>query len=126
VPFAPLGRGFLAGSAKRAEEYPATDWRHHDPRFQGANWDENIHSGVTLRLMSYEKEVPPAQLAIAWVLHKGNDIVPIPGTKRRTYLEQNVDAASISLTEEEVHRLDASHDFAGPRYNEHLMQYIDR
>jgi aryl-alcohol dehydrogenase-like predicted oxidoreductase len=126
VPFAPLGRGFLAGSTKRAEEYPATDWRHNDPRFQGANYEENLHSGVTLRMMAAEKQIPPAQLAIAWILHKGDDIVPIPGTKRRTYLEQNAGAADVVLTEADVQRLDASHDFAGPRYNERLMQYIDR
>jgi aryl-alcohol dehydrogenase-like predicted oxidoreductase len=126
VPFAPLGRGFLAGSAKRAEEYSASDWRHTDPRFQGANYEENLHAGVTLRLMAAEKHIPPAQLAIAWILHKGDDIVPIPGTKRRTYLEQNAGAADIVLTEADVERLDASHEFAGPRYNERLMQYIDR
>jgi aryl-alcohol dehydrogenase-like predicted oxidoreductase len=126
VPFAPLGRGFLAGSARRAEEYPASDWRHSDPRFQGANFEENVHAGATLRLLASEKGAAPAQLAIAWVLHKGKDIVPIPGTKRRTYLEENLGAAAIALTEAEVQRLDASHDFAGPRYNERLMQYIDR
>jgi aryl-alcohol dehydrogenase-like predicted oxidoreductase len=126
VPFAPLGRGFLAGSTKRAEEYPSTDWRHNDPRFQGANYEENVQAGVTLRTMAAEKEIPPAQLAIAWILHKGGDIVPIPGTKRRTYLEENVGAAGIVLTEAEVRRLDAAREFAGPRYNERLMRYIDR
>jgi aryl-alcohol dehydrogenase-like predicted oxidoreductase len=126
VPFAPLGRGFLAGSAKRAEEYPASDWRHSDPRFQGANYEENLRTGATLRTMAAEAQIPPAQLAIAWILHKGDDIVPIPGTKRRTWLEQNAGAADIVLSEAEVERLDASHEFAGPRYNERLMQYIDR
>jgi aryl-alcohol dehydrogenase-like predicted oxidoreductase len=126
VPFAPLGRGFLAGSTRRAEDYPPSDWRHNDPRFQGANFEENMHAGATLRMMASEKGVTPAQLAIAWVLHKGSDIVPIPGTKRRTYLEENLGAAAIALTDAEVQRLDASHDFAGPRYNERLMQYIDR
>jgi aryl-alcohol dehydrogenase-like predicted oxidoreductase len=126
VPFAPLGRGFLAGSTKPAEEYPATDWRHSDPRFQGENYEENVRAAKTLRQMAQDKGVTPAQLAIAWVLHKGGDIVPIPGTKRRTYLEENVAAAAIELTPPEVERLDAARAFAGPRYNERLMQFIDR
>ena len=126
VPFAPLGRGFLTGKVKRADEYPPSDWRHTDPRFQSANFEENIASGVTLRMLAHEKGITPAQLAIAWILHKGDDIVPIPGTKRQTYLEENVAAASVVLSEEEVGRLDASHNFAGPRYNERLMSFIDR
>jgi aryl-alcohol dehydrogenase-like predicted oxidoreductase len=126
VPFAPLGRGFLAGSTKPAEEYPASDWRHSDPRFQGAHYEENVHATETLRQMAHDKGVTPAQLAIAWVLHKGDDIVPIPGTKRRTYLEENVAAAASELTPVEVERLDAARAFAGPRYNERLMQFIDR
>jgi aryl-alcohol dehydrogenase-like predicted oxidoreductase len=126
VPFAPLGRGFLAGSAGRAEDYPPSDWRHSDPRFQGANFEENLQAGATLRMLASEKGVTPAQLAIAWVLHRGKDIVPIPGTKRRTYLQENHGAAAIALTEAEVERLDTARDFAGPRYNERLMQYIDR
>jgi len=126
VPFAPLGRGFLAGSTKRAEDYPATDWRHNDPRFQGANYEENERAGEVLRQVAAEKQVAPAQLAIAWILHKGDDIVPIPGTKRRAYLEQNTRAAALVLTEAEVARLDAARAFAGPRYNDRLMQYIDR
>jgi aryl-alcohol dehydrogenase-like predicted oxidoreductase len=126
VPFAPLGRGFLAGDAKPAEEYPPTDWRHSDPRFQGATFDENMRAADALRAMAREKGATPAQLAIAWILHKGGDIVPIPGTKRRAYLEENVAAAEIVLTADEVHRLDAARDFAGPRYNERLMRYIDR
>jgi aryl-alcohol dehydrogenase-like predicted oxidoreductase len=126
VPFAPLGRGFLAGSTKRAEEYPPTDWRHNDPRFQGANYEANVRAGETLREMANEKGVSPAQLAIAWVLHQGDDIVPIPGTKRRAYLEENVRAAAIELSDAEVQRLNGARDFAGPRYNERLMQYIDR
>jgi aryl-alcohol dehydrogenase-like predicted oxidoreductase len=126
VPFAPLGRGFLAGDAKPAEQYPATDWRHSDPRFQGATFDENMRAADALRTMAGEKGVTPAQLAIAWILHKGGDIVPIPGTKRRAYLEENLAAAVIVLTADEVRRLDAARDFAGPRYNERLMRYIDR
>ena len=129
VPFAPLGRGFLAGSAKRSEEYPATDWRFSDPRFQGENFDRNVNAAATLREIAAQKNATAAQVAIAWLLHKGNDIVPIPGTKRRSYLEENVGAASVSLSAPEMQRLDAAltpDAVAGPRYNERLMAFIDR
>jgi aryl-alcohol dehydrogenase-like predicted oxidoreductase len=129
VPFAPLGRGFLAGSAKRSEEYPPTDWRSSDPRFQGENFERNLSAGIALRLLASQRNVPAAQVAIAWLLHKGNDIVPIPGTKRRTYLEENALAAALELNDEEMMRLDAAltpDRVAGPRYNERLMGFIDR
>jgi aryl-alcohol dehydrogenase-like predicted oxidoreductase len=129
VPFAPLGRGFLAGSAKRSEEYPPNDWRFSDPRFQGANFDRNMSAAAALRELAAEKSATPAQVAIAWLLHKGGDIVPIPGTKRRSYLEENVGAAALSLTTGEMARLDAAlppEAVAGPRYNERLMAFIDR
>src|SRR5439155_13141378 len=96
VPFAPLGRGFLAGSAKRAEEYEASDWRFSDPRFQGANFDANVRAAQTVRDLAARKSATPAQIALAWLLHKGDDIVPIPGTKRRAYLEENVGALQVS------------------------------
>ena len=129
VPFAPLGRGFLAGSAKRSEEYPPTDWRFSDPRFQGANFDRNMSAAAELRQLAAARNATPAQVAIAWLLHKGSDIVPIPGTKRRSYLEENVGAAALSLSAGEVARLDAAlppEAVAGPRYNERLMAFIDR
>lgn len=129
VPFAPLGRGFLAGSAKRSEEYQPTDWRFNDPRFQGENFDRNMSAAAALRELAAQKSATPAQVAIAWLLHKGSDIVPIPGTKRRSYLEENVGAAALSLSAGEMERLDAAlppEVVAGPRYNERLMAFIDR
>ena len=129
VPYCPLGRGFLAGSTRRAEDYPPDDWRANDPRFQGANFDANVHAAGTVRDLAARKSATPAQIALAWILHKGADIVPIPGTKRRTYLEQNVGAAQISLTPAEISNLDAAlapEVVAGARYNDRLMGYIDR
>jgi aryl-alcohol dehydrogenase-like predicted oxidoreductase len=129
VPFCPLGRGFLAGSARRAEEYAATDWRATDPRFQGENFDRNVRAASALRSLAGEKGATPAQVALAWLLHKGDDIVPIPGTKRRSYLEENVGAAAVLLSGAEMEILDsalAPEAVAGPRYNERLMGFIDR
>jgi aryl-alcohol dehydrogenase-like predicted oxidoreductase len=129
VPFAPLGRGFLAGSAKRSEEYTASDWRFSDPRFQGENFDANVRAAQTVRDLAAAKSATPAQIALAWLLHKGTDIVPIPGTKRRTYLEENTAAHTVSLSAAEMELLDGAmppEAVAGPRYNERLMSYIDR
>jgi len=129
VPFCPLGRGFLAGSARRAEEYPPTDWRFTDPRMQGENFDINMRAASVVRELATQKESTPAQIAIAWLLHKGDDIVPIPGTKRRSYLEENLGAAALTLSPAEIESLDlalAPTAVAGPRYNERLMPYIDR
>ncbi len=129
VPFAPLGRGFLTGSVKRAEEYPEDDFRHNDPRYQGENFDANMQAASEVREIASQKGVTPAQIALAWLLHKGPDIVPIPGTKQRRYLEENVGAASVSLSDEEMTRLDAAlapQKVAGPRYSERQMAMIDR
>jgi aryl-alcohol dehydrogenase-like predicted oxidoreductase len=129
VPFAPLGRGFLAGSTKRAEEYPPDDWRASDPRFQGENFEANMRAAGVVREIAAQKGGTPAQIAIAWLLHKGDDIVPIPGTKRRSYLEENVRALQVTLTKAEVQRLDAAlapGAVSGARYNDRLMTYIDR
>jgi aryl-alcohol dehydrogenase-like predicted oxidoreductase len=126
VPFAPLGRGFLAGSAKRSEDYPPDDWRYSDPRFQGANFDANVRAAQVVRDIAGRNSATPAQIALAWLLHKGPDIVPIPGTKRRTYLEENTGAASVSLNAADMAALDAAMPIAGPRYNERLMAFIDR
>ena len=129
VPFSPLGRGFLTGEVKRAEEYPEGDYRKGDPRWQGANFDVNMRAASTVKEIAATKGVKPGQIALAWLLSKGEDIVPIPGTKRRTYLEENVQAASIALTPAEVAQLAAalpSEAIAGPRYNEKAMATIDR
>jgi len=129
VPYCPLGRGFLAGSARRAEEYPPTDWRATDPRFQGENFDANMRAASVVRELAAEKGATAAQIALAWLLHKGDDIVPIPGTKRRQYLEENVGAAALTIHPAEIERLDralAPDAVAGPRYIPRLMAYIDR
>ena len=129
VPFAPLGRGFLAGAVKRAEEYPKDDFRHNDPRYQGSNFDANMRAAATVRELASRKGATPAQIALAWILHKGTDIVPIPGTKRRRYLEENVAAADVSLTAEEMSGLDAAlspDKVAGQRYAAPQMAMVDR
>jgi aryl-alcohol dehydrogenase-like predicted oxidoreductase len=129
VPYCPLGRGFLAGSAKRAEEYAPTDWRWGDPRFQGENFDTNMRAASAVRELAAQKGATAAQIALAWLLHKGEDIVPIPGTKRRSYLEENVRAADVTLSSTDMERLDASlapDAVAGPRYNDPLKVFIDR
>jgi aryl-alcohol dehydrogenase-like predicted oxidoreductase len=86
VPFAPLGRGFLTGAVKRAEEYPEGDFRRGDPRYQGDNFDANVRAASSVRELATRRGVTPGQIALAWLLHKGDDIVPIPGTRRRSYL----------------------------------------
>jgi len=129
VAFSPLGRGFLTGTAKRAEEYPEGDYRRGDPRFQGANFDANMRAGSVVQELARRKDATPAQVALAWLLHKGDDIVPIPGTKRRRYLEENAGGASLALSPAEVAELDralAPDVVAGPRYNERMMAFINR
>jgi len=129
VPFSPLGRGFLTGEVKRAEEYPQGDFRRGDPRYQGENFDANMRAAEVVREVARSLGVKPGQVAIAWLLHKGPDIVPIPGTKRVKYLEENVAAASIILDAAQVSALDdalAPEKIAGPRYNPAPMSMIDR
>ncbi len=129
VPFAPLGRGFLTGAVKRAEEYPEGDFRRNDPRYQGENFDANMRAASAVRQIAERKGATAGQIALAWLLHKGKDIVPIPGTKRRRYLEENVGAADVSLTGEEMSTLDTTlspERVAGPRYNARQMAQVDR
>ncbi|HET7458119.1 MAG TPA: aldo/keto reductase, partial [Gemmatimonadaceae bacterium] len=129
VPFSPLGRGFLTGAVKRAEEYPADDFRRNDPRYQGENFDANMRAAGAVRDLAARKGATAGQIALAWLLHKGDDIVPIPGTRRVKYLEENVGAAAISLTATEMSQLDsalAPDRVAGPRYNERNMSMVDR
>ena len=129
VPFAPLGRGFLTGSVKRAEEYPESDYRRNDPRYQGENFDANMRAASAVRVLAEQKGATPGQIALAWLLHKGPDIVPIPGTKKRTHLEDNVGATAVSLSDEDMSKLDAAlspENVAGPRYTEKQMATVDR
>jgi aryl-alcohol dehydrogenase-like predicted oxidoreductase len=129
VPFAPLGRGFLTGDVRRAEEYPEGDFRRGDPRYQGENFDANVRAASAVRELAARKGATAGQLALAWLLHKGDDVVPIPGTKRRKYLEENVAAADVRLTADEMAALDAAlapGKVAGPRYGEKMMAQVDR
>lgn len=129
VPFCPLGRGFLTGTVKRAEELPEKDYRHGDPRLQGKNYDANMRVVSVIRHMGERKKATPAQIALAWLLRKGDDIVPIPGTKQRRFLEENVKAAGLVLSAADIKELDESLPpgiIAGPRYTESQMRLIDR
>lgn len=123
VPYSPLGRGFLTGDAQRAEDYPATDYRRNDPRFQGEHYDQNVKAAEAVRDVAAAKGVTPAQLALAWLLHQGPDVVPIPGTKRRDRLEENLAAADIQLTEAELDELKLP--VAGARYGEEMLRAVN-
>src|SRR6266849_3060880 len=128
VPFAPLGRGFLTGSVKPAEQYPEGDFRRNDPRYQGENFNANMQAASAVRELAVRKGATPGQIALAWLLHKGPDIVPIPGTKRRRYLEENVGAAAVALSTEEIAALDTAlrpDNVSGPRYGEKQMAQVD-
>ena len=129
VPFSPLGRGFLTGEVKRAEDYPADDFRRNDPRYQGENFTANVAAAQVVRDIADQKSAKPGQIALAWILHKGEDYVPIPGTKRRKYLEENVSAGSIALDAAQMKALDEAlspDKIAGPRYGEAMMAMVDR
>jgi aryl-alcohol dehydrogenase-like predicted oxidoreductase len=129
VPFSPLGRGFLTGEVKRAEDYPQGDFRRNDPRYQGANYDANVKAAQMVRDIAAAKHAKPGQIALAWLLHKGNDVVPIPGTKRRKYLEENLAAEAIQLNPAQMKALDdasAPGKFMGRRYPDWMMATIDR
>src|SRR5881628_438596 len=129
VPFAPLGRGFLTGNVKRAEEYAPGDFRRGDPRYQGENFEANVRAASAVRELAAGKGLTPGQVALAWLLHKGPDVVPIPGTKRRRHVEENVGAAAVSLNAEEMEALDtalSADKVSGPRYNEKQMAQVDR
>jgi aryl-alcohol dehydrogenase-like predicted oxidoreductase len=106
VAYSPLGRGFLTGQIQRFEDLPEGDFRRSSPRFQGENFHKNLELVDRVKEIANEKGVAASQLALAWLLHQGEDIVPIPGTKRRKYLEENVAAVGITLTDEELRRID--------------------
>ncbi len=126
VPYSPLGRGFLAGRFSSPDDLDEGDFRRTGPRFTGDNLDANLRLAAKVKEIAAEKDVTPAQLAIAWVLAQGDDLVPIPGTKRRTYLEQNVAAVDVELTKEDLSRIDAELPQAsGERYNEAGMRSVN-
>ena len=124
VPYSPLGRGFLTGDVRRAEDYPEDDYRRNDPRFQGVNYDVNVKAAETVRAVAERKGVTPAQLALAWLLAQGEDVVPIPGTKRRTRLEENLGAADVVLTEAELTELELP--VSGERYPDAMLRLIEQ
>jgi aryl-alcohol dehydrogenase-like predicted oxidoreductase len=129
VPFCPLGRGFLTGAVKRAEDYPEGDFRRTDPRYEGANYDANMQAASMVGDVAAALGVKPGQVALAWLLRQGGDIVPIPGTKRRTYLEENIAAADIVLNDAQMHLLDevlATGKVSGPRYAPWVAATVDR
>ncbi|MGW0765637.1 aldo/keto reductase [Streptomyces sp. NPDC002671] len=127
VPYSPLGRGFLAGRFTSADELDENDYRRSTPRFTDANIEANKRLAAKVKEIAAEKGVTPAQLAIAWVLAQGEDLVPIPGTKRRTYLEQNAAAVDIELTKDDLARIDAElPEAAGERYDEAGMRSVNR
>ncbi len=119
VSYSPLGRGFLTGQLKKFEDLPEGDWRRTNPRFQGENFEKNLTLVGRITEIAQDKSVTPAQLALAWLLAQGEDIVSIPGTKRRTYLEQNVGALEVTLSEEDLARINDAFPMdaaAGTRY----------
>ena len=129
VPYSPLGRGFLTGQIKRFEDLAADDYRRQSPRFQGENFNRNLKLVQRVSEIARDKKCTAAQLALAWVLVQGEDIVPIPGTKHRRYLWENIGALDVCLTSEDLARLDevAPHGAAaGMRYAEDAMQMVNR
>ena len=128
VAYSPLGRGFLTGQFKTFDDLAADDYRRNSPRFQGDNFQKNLDLVRRVEEMAKQKGCKPSQLALAWVLAQGDDIVPIPGTKRRKYLEENVGAINIQLTPEDLRRIDEVFPrgaTAGARYPEHMMQLVN-
>ncbi|MGO9541891.1 MAG: aldo/keto reductase [Terriglobales bacterium] len=128
VAYSPLGRGFLTGQFKKFEDLAADDYRRFSPRFQGENFQKNLDLVKEVGKLAREKNCPPSQLALAWVLAQGEDIVPIPGTKRRKYLEENVAAVDVKLTPEDLRRLSQvfpAGAASGLRYPEHMMDLVN-
>jgi aryl-alcohol dehydrogenase-like predicted oxidoreductase len=128
VAYSPLGRGFLTGQFRTFDDLPADDYRRLTPRFQGENFQKNLDLVRRVEEIAREKGCKPSQLALAWVMAQGDDIVPIPGTKRRKYLEENATADSLSLTKEDLRRIDEvfpPEAAAGRRYPEHMMALVN-
>ncbi|AIB42220.1 aldo/keto reductase [Pseudomonas sp. FP1911] len=128
VPYSPLGRGFLTGALKSPDDFGADDYRRFSPRFQGENFAKNLRLVEQVKTLAADKGVTAGQLALAWVLAQGDYIIPIPGTKRRTYLQENVEALSISLSADELAALDAifpADATAGLRYPKDVLAMLD-
>jgi len=128
VAYSPLGRGFLSGRFKKPEDLAADDYRRNNPRFQGENFSRNLALAQAVQAMAREKKCTPSQLALAWVLAQGEDIVPIPGTKRRRYIEENAKATEVVLSPEELRRIDRAiprNSASGLRYPEAGMKRVN-
>jgi len=128
VAYSPLGRGFLTGQLRRFEDLAPDDYRRNSPRFQGENFQKNLDLVRKVNELAVEKGCKPSQLALAWVMAQGGDIVPIPGTKRRKYLEENAAAADLNLSQEDLARIDEvfpANAAAGQRYPEHMMVLVN-
>jgi aryl-alcohol dehydrogenase-like predicted oxidoreductase len=128
VAYSPLGRGFLSGRFKKPEDLPADDYRRNNPRFQGENFSRNLALAGAVQAMAREKKCTPSQLALAWVLAQGEDVVPIPGTKRRRYIEENAKATEVVLSPEELRRVDRAiprNSASGLRYPEAGMKRVN-
>jgi aryl-alcohol dehydrogenase-like predicted oxidoreductase len=129
VAYSPLGRGFLSGQFRKPEDIPADDWRRNSPRFQGENFHRNLELVKRIEEIAREKKATPSQLALAWVLSRGKDVVPIPGTKRRKYLDENAAALRIRLTPEDLRRIEQVAPrgvAAGDRYAAASMRAVNR
>ena len=128
VAYSPLGRGFLTGQIKRFEDLAPDDWRRNAPRFQGANFEKNLALVRHIEQLAAKKGCTPAQLALAWVLAQGGEFVPIPGASRRAHLEENIGALQVTLTREELQRIDEiapKGAAAGERYPEAAMRAVN-
>jgi aryl-alcohol dehydrogenase-like predicted oxidoreductase len=126
VPYSPLGRGFLSGRFSSPDDLDSSDFRRHGPRFTGDNLDANLKLAAKVAEIAEGKGVTPAQLALAWVLAQGDDVVPIPGTKRREYLEQNAGAVDVELNADDLARIEAEiPQAAGERYDETGMSAVN-
>ncbi|HXB58607.1 MAG TPA: aldo/keto reductase, partial [Candidatus Acidoferrales bacterium] len=129
VAYSPLGRGFLTGKFKTLDDLPADDYRRNTPRFQGENFQKNLNLANLVQQLAAKKNCEPSQLALAWVMAQGENIVPIPGTKRRTYLEENVAATNIKLTPDDLKQIAEiapAGVASGARYPELMMKSIGR
>jgi aryl-alcohol dehydrogenase-like predicted oxidoreductase len=125
VAYSPLGRGFLTGQIKRPEDIAEGDWRKNHPRFQGENFQKNLDLVRRVEVLARQKRCTPGQLALAWLLAKGNDIVPIPGTKHRKYVEENVGALNVTLSGAELAQIEGVGTPAGARYAEGGMRTVN-
>ena len=129
VAYSPLGRGFLTGAIRSPDDFEEDDFRRNSPRFRGENFEKNLELVERVREIAREKGVAPGQLALAWLLRQGEDVVPIPGTKRRKYLEENAAATGVELTDEDLRRIDEAAPkgaAAGERYPKSTMGAVDR